>query len=105
MTVISSGAVSEVVPSASSLLPSVSTILSTAPIFSVHEALVGLSSTVPPNVSSAAAPPNYPVVPSAVGEASGVQALPVRFRAVQAEDSDSESQGGETDPPPGEETS
>ena len=71
----------------------------------MHEALVGLSNTALPDVSSAAAPSNSPVIPSAVREASGVQALPVRFRAVQAEDSDNESQGGETDPPPEKETS
>ena len=72
----------------------------------MHEALVGLSNTVLPDVSSAAAPSNSPVIPSsAARKASGVQALPVRFRAVQAEDSDSESQGGETDPPPGKEPS
>ena len=50
---------------------------------------MGLSNNVVPDVSSAAAPSNSPVVPSsAAGVAPGVQALPVRFRAMQAEDSD-----------------
>ena len=72
----------------------------------MHEALVGLSNAVLPGVSSAVAPSNSPVIPSSsVREASGVQALPVRFRAVRAEDSDSESQGEETDPPREKETS
>ena len=74
------------------------------PVFTVHEA-VGLSNTALPDASSAAALSNSPVIPSAVGGASGVHALPARFRAVQAEDSDSESQGGETDPPPEKEAS
>ena len=88
------------------MLPSVSTVLSTKPLPSASEALVDHLDLPEPDFSSAAVPSTLAPVPSsASGCISGAPAFTVRFAAVQDEDSDSESQGGETDPPLEEEAS
>ena len=95
--VVASITVTEAVPFSSVVLPSVSTVLSTKLLPSAGEALVDHLDIPEPDFSSAAVPSTLAPLPSSAS--SGAPAFIVRSAAVQDEDSDSESQGGETDPP------